>query len=75
MMNMVLVWNNLLYHCLLILILYPQFIDDPGLMNDEKLKPIQLPLVSSLKTNTTCERSYHLFLHKQHKRPSRLTVL
>lgn len=77
MINMVLVWNNLLYHCLLILILYPQFIDDPGLMNDEKLKPIQLPLghLSSLKTNATCEWSSHLFLHKQHKWPSRLTVL
>lgn len=24
--------------------MYPQFIDDPGLVNDEKLKPIQLPL-------------------------------
>lgn len=62
------------------MILYPQFIDDPGLMNDEKLKPIQLPLghLRSVKTNTTCERSYLLFLHIFHlqpKLPFRLTVL
>lgn len=46
-------------------------------MNDEKLKPIQLTLghLSSLKTTTTCERSHLLFLHKQHKQPSRLTDL
>lgn len=42
------------------LILYPQFIDDPSLMNDEKLKPITLPLshLSSLTTTKACKKSY-----------------
>lgn len=50
------------------LVLYPQFIDDPGLMNDEKLKPIKLPLshLSGLKTTTTCKRRYPPLLPKSH---------
>lgn len=44
------------------LILYLQFIDDPSLMNDEKLKPIKLPLshLSGLTTSATCEQKLPL---------------
>lgn len=51
--------------------MYPQFIDDPGLMNDEKLKPITLPLshLSSLMTTTTGERSDPRLLPQLHGIP------
>lgn len=42
--------------------LYLQFIDDPGLRNDAKLKPIQLPLCQSSShtlTSTTREKTSH----------------
>lgn len=39
----------------------PQFIDDPGLRNDAKLKPIQLPLSQcssfTVTASTTCEKT------------------
>ncbi|XP_035518736.1 DNA-directed RNA polymerase III subunit RPC4-like [Morone saxatilis] len=45
--------------------LHPQFIDDPRLRNDAKLKPIQLPLSQSSKsqtlTATTCQENPPLF--------------
>lgn len=51
--------------------LYLQFIDDPGLRNDAKLKPIQLPLCqSSSHTSTTREKTSHAaasqFTQSQH---------
>jgi len=36
--------------------LHPQFIDDPGLRNDAKLKPIQLPLCQTLAASSTGEK-------------------
>ncbi|XP_034564468.1 DNA-directed RNA polymerase III subunit RPC4 [Notolabrus celidotus] len=37
------------------------FIDDPGLRNDAKLKPIQLPLSQSVRSTSTCPDNPPLF--------------
>ncbi|KAM6964058.1 DNA-directed RNA polymerase III subunit RPC4 [Tautogolabrus adspersus] len=37
------------------------FIDDPGLRNDAKLKPIQLPLCQSVRSPSTCPENPPLF--------------
>uniref|UniRef100_UPI0037E923DD DNA-directed RNA polymerase III subunit RPC4 n=1 Tax=Semicossyphus pulcher TaxID=241346 RepID=UPI0037E923DD len=37
------------------------FIDDPGLRNDAKLKPIQLPLSQSIRSTTACPENPPLF--------------